>query len=48
MLILTAHPHIDTIHQAMRLGAYDYITKPVRIGFVLDILREALASRCEG
>jgi DNA-binding NtrC family response regulator len=31
-LILTGHGSIDTALEAMKLGAYDYLTKPCEIG----------------
>ena len=42
VLMLTGHGHLDTARQAMRLGAYDYITKPFSIELVKKIVREAL------
>ena len=45
VLMLTAHGHVATARQAMRLGAYDYLTKPFKVKFILDIVHEALQTR---
>ncbi len=42
VIILTAHGDIPTAVQAMRLGAYDYLTKPFRNDDILFCVRRAL------
>jgi DNA-binding NtrC family response regulator len=41
VIILTGHPDIDDAIQAMKLGAYDYLTKPARLAEVEEVLRRA-------
>src|SRR6266850_1986977 len=41
-IILTAHSSIETAVEAMRAGAYDYVTKPVRRDELLVVIRRAL------
>ncbi len=41
VIIVTAHGTIENAVEAMRLGAYDYITKPFRIEDVAAVLRRA-------
>jgi len=40
-LILTGHGSIDTAMDAIRLGAYDYLTKPCEIGELVAKIEEA-------
>ena len=40
VIVVTAQGTIDSAVQAMRMGAYDYITKPIRV----DALMQALIS----
>ena len=42
VIILTGYGTLKTAKEAMRLGAYDYLTKPFDLGLVKDIIREAL------
>jgi DNA-binding NtrC family response regulator len=42
VLIITAYGSIDTAIQAIRLGAYDYITKPFDLEAILLSVRQAL------
>lgn len=41
VVILTGHPDVDTAVEAMKLGAYDYLTKPFRLSEVEIVLRRA-------
>ncbi len=41
VVVLTGHPNLDDAVQAMKLGAYDYLTKPARIAEVEEVLKRA-------
>jgi DNA-binding NtrC family response regulator len=41
-IIHTAHSSIETAVEAMRMGAYDYVTKPVRRDELLVVIQHAL------
>src|SRR3990170_2282694 len=41
VVVLTGHPDIDDAIQAMKLGAYDYLTKPARLAEVEELLKRA-------
>ena len=41
VIILTGHPDIDDAIQAMKFGAYDYLTKPARLAEVEEVLKRA-------
>jgi len=41
VIILTGHPDIDDAIHAMKLGAYDYLTKPARLAEVEELLKRA-------
>ena len=41
VILLTGHPDIDDAIQAMKLGAYDYLIKPVRLSEVEKVLKRA-------
>jgi DNA-binding NtrC family response regulator len=41
VLILTGHGSIDTALEAIQLGAYDYVTKPVEIAELLSKIEAA-------
>ena len=41
ILILTGHGSIDTALEAIQLGAYDYVTKPVEIAELLSKIEAA-------
>ena len=45
VIIITAFGQIDTAVKAMRLGAYDYITKPVSLDQLLVTIEKALESK---
>jgi DNA-binding NtrC family response regulator len=41
-IVITAHSSLDTAVEAMRLGAYDYISKPFKIAEIRFAVRRAL------
>jgi DNA-binding NtrC family response regulator len=45
VVILTGHPEIDSAIEAMKLGAYDYLTKPFKLSDVEAVLRRATEKR---
>ncbi|MEI7816274.1 MAG: sigma-54-dependent Fis family transcriptional regulator, partial [Desulfuromonadales bacterium] len=45
VVIFTARPDVDTAAAAVRLGAFDYITKPVQAKTLLSISRLALTEK---
>jgi len=45
VIVLTARGRLDTAREAMRLGAYDYITKPFNLGYLKSVLKEGLERR---
>ena len=47
-LILTGHGAIDTALEAMKLGAYDYLTKPCEIDELVDKIEGAWSKKDEG
>ena len=47
-LILTGHGAIDTALEAMKLGAYDYLTKPCEIHELVDKIEGAWGKKDEG
>jgi DNA-binding NtrC family response regulator len=42
VIMITAYPEIDMAVEAMRLGAYDFITKPVTLDLVVLSVKNAL------
>jgi len=47
VIMLTGFGTLKTAKEAMRLGAYDYLTKPFDLGLVKSIIREALERKKE-
>jgi two-component system, NtrC family, response regulator AtoC len=45
VIILTAHPSVESAVEAMRLGAYHYISKPPNVGELQTLVEKALAER---
>ena len=45
VLVLTAHAEIESAVEALRVGATDYLTKPVNMKALLAVLRRALEER---
>ena len=41
VVVLTGHPDVDSAIEAMKLGAYDYLTKPFKLAEVEVVLRRA-------
>jgi two-component system NtrC family response regulator len=42
VIILTAYGSIQTAREAMRFGAYDYLTKPVQPRFLEEVIADSL------
>lgn len=42
VIVLTGYGTLKTAKEAMRLGAYDYLTKPFDLGLVKDAIKDAL------
>jgi DNA-binding NtrC family response regulator len=42
VIILTGFGTLKTAKEAMRLGAYEYLTKPFELGLVKSVIQEAL------
>jgi DNA-binding NtrC family response regulator len=45
VVVLTGHPDVATAIEAMKLGAYDYLTKPFKLAEVELVLRRATERR---
>jgi DNA-binding NtrC family response regulator len=45
VLIVTGYANIESVTQALRLGAYDYVEKPFDLGVLTERLKAALAKR---
>jgi len=45
LIVLTAHADVETAVQAMRLGAYDYVAKPLDIDEISLVMARAVESR---
>ncbi len=45
VVMITGYPSIETAAEAVRLGAFDYIPKPVKKQALLDVVERALAHR---
>lgn len=45
VIMITGNPDVESASEAVRLGAFDYITKPVRFDKLRDVVRLAIASR---
>jgi signal transduction histidine kinase/FixJ family two-component response regulator len=44
-IVMTGHGDIHTAVEAMKSGAFDYITKPLQMSFLLPVLSRAIAVR---
>ncbi len=47
-LILTGYPTVQTAHEAITLGAFDYLTKPLDIDQLEAKIKEVLAGGSQG
>ena len=45
VIMVTAYPELDLVVEAMRLGAYDFITKPVNLELVVHSVKKALEKK---
>jgi two-component system NtrC family response regulator len=45
VIVLTGYGTLKTAKEAMRLGAYDYLTKPFDLRLIKEIIREALEGK---
>lgn len=48
VIIVTSYGSVETVRASMRLGAFDYLTKPFDNQEIRRVAREALASRAGG
>jgi two-component system response regulator AtoC len=46
-IVLTGHPTLETVFEALRQGAYDYLFKPCRIAELRESVRKGLSQRQE-
>lgn len=44
VIVVTAYGSVDTVRTSMRLGAFDYVTKPFDVQEIQRVIRGALAS----
>lgn len=42
VIVMTGYPDVDTASEAVRLGAHDYVTKPLRMESLILIAKNAL------
>lgn len=45
VIVITAYPSFETVQEALRLGAYDYITKPFDLGDISFTVKKAMEFR---
>jgi DNA-binding NtrC family response regulator len=45
VILLTGHGSVDVGQEAFRRGAFDFLTKPVSVGKLLQCVEEAIRSR---
>lgn len=43
--MITGYGTLDTAKEAMKLGAYEYVTKPFDLDFIKAVVRDALSER---
>lgn len=48
IVVLTGYGTIETAREAMRLGALDYVTKPLNPAFLKAVIEDALAEKVRG
>jgi DNA-binding NtrC family response regulator len=44
-VLMTGHPQVESATEALRLGAYDYLTKPVEWGSLENLLQRVIEKR---
>ena len=42
VIVITAYPSFETVREALRIGAYDYVTKPFDLGDISFTVKKAL------
>lgn len=47
VVMITAYATLKTAQEAMKLGAYDYITKPFNFDCIMDIIKQGLEEQNE-
>jgi DNA-binding NtrC family response regulator len=45
VIVTTGHGSIDEAVQALRMGAYDFLTKPIDVDHLLEVIKRALRER---
>jgi DNA-binding NtrC family response regulator len=45
VILLTGHGSVEDAEEGMRLGAFEYLTKPVNIDDLIEVLRQAAGRR---
>ena len=45
VIILTGHSTMDTAIKGMRLGAFDYLTKPCELEALIEVIEDAMKTR---
>jgi len=45
VVMITGYGALDTAKEAMRLGAYDYVTKPFDMNFIKAVARDVLSEK---
>ena len=45
VIMITGRPEVDTAAEAVRLGAFDYLTKPIRHETLMAVSRHALSAK---
>lgn len=48
VIMMTAYPSVETVRDTLRMGAFDYITKPVRQQEVMESVDMALQQKTNG
>jgi DNA-binding NtrC family response regulator len=42
VLMLTAYGTLDSAKEALKLGAHDYITKPFKLDYIKEVIKESI------
>jgi DNA-binding NtrC family response regulator len=48
VIMFTAYGTLETARKAMKLGAYDYVTKPIDLFFLKSLVKEVLGGVTKG